>query len=65
MKQLELNITIINTGTEWEIYAKPKNETGNKLVSWFKGSTKERAFKSFFEGICETYSRYWFTLEDT
>lgn len=64
MKQLELNITINETKDYWEIYARPKNDTSNKLVSWFKGDTREEVLERFCQGITESYARYWFITEN-
>lgn len=65
MKQLELELTIINTNdNKWEIFARPKNFQGNKLVSWYKDETKEQVLKRFCEGFSEPYARYWFMLEE-
>lgn len=65
MKQLELELTIINTNdNKWEIFARPKNFEDIGLVSWFKGNTKEQVLKRFYEGMSEPYVRYWFMLEE-
>jgi hypothetical protein len=65
MKQIELELTITNTDdNKWEIFAKPKNFEGNKLVSWYKGDSKEQVLKKFYEGMSEPYIRYWFMLEE-
>lgn len=65
MKQLELELTIINTDdNKWEIFAKPKKLKDDKLISWFKGNTKEQALKGFYEEISNPYIKYWFMLEE-
>ena len=65
MKQLKLELTIINTDdNKWEIFVKPKGFKDDKLSSWFKGNTKEQVLKSFCEGMSEPYARYWFMLEE-
>ena len=65
MKQLELELTIINTNdNKWEIFARPKKLKDDKLISWFKGNTKEQVLKRFYEGMSEPYVRYWFMLEE-
>ena len=65
MKQLELELTIINTNdNKWEIFAKPKNFEGDRLVSWYEGETREQVLKRFYKGISEPYARYWFMLEE-
>lgn len=64
MKQIELELTIINTNdNKWEIFAKPKNFEGNKLVSRYKGDSKEQVLQRFCEGMSESYTKYWFMLE--
>ena len=65
MKQIELELTIINTNdNKWEIFAKPKNFEGDRLVSWYEGETREQVLKRFYEGMSEPYARYWFMLEE-
>lgn len=65
MKQLELELTIINTDdNKWEIFVKPKKPKDDKLISWFKGNTKEQVLKKFYEGMSEPYVRYWFIMEE-
>ena len=65
MKQIELELTIINTpDNKWEIVARPKGCQEDKLISWFRGNTREEAFKGFYEGMSEIYTRYWFMMEE-
>ena len=65
MKQLELELTIINTNdNKWEIFAKPKNFEGDRLVSWYEGETREQVLKRFYKGMSDPYIRYWFMLEE-
>jgi hypothetical protein len=65
MKQIELELTIINTDdNKWEIFARPKNFEDTRLVSWYKGDSKEQVLKRFYERMSEPYARYWFMLEE-